>query len=205
MSIQLTVFSEIEKIAAQHHKKLAPLSGDTVLMDSGLDSLCFAVLVARLEDQLGVDPFSTSEEVDARGRRSRPAGLGHLLRHPPLWRPADLSARGARRRLAGAVERRRADRRTSGAAAARGVTHISGTPSHWRALLMSGGARDRAALCAPVRRDRRPGRARWPACGLPRGLIGHAYASTEAGVGFEVNDGLEGFPALVGPAAAASR
>jgi acyl carrier protein len=63
MSIQLTVISEIEKIAAQHQKKLAPLSRDTVLMNSGLDSLCFAVLVARLEDRLGVDPFSTSEDV----------------------------------------------------------------------------------------------------------------------------------------------
>ena len=29
----------------------------------------------------------------------------------------------------------------------------------------------------------------------PRAAIGHAYASTEAGVGFEVTDGLEGFPA----------
>jgi hypothetical protein len=48
MSIQLTVISEIEKIAAQHQKKLAPLNRDTVLMNSGLDSLCFAVLVARL-------------------------------------------------------------------------------------------------------------------------------------------------------------
>jgi acyl-CoA synthetase (AMP-forming)/AMP-acid ligase II len=29
----------------------------------------------------------------------------------------------------------------------------------------------------------------------PQAAIGHAYASTEAGVGFEVTDGLEGFPA----------
>jgi acyl carrier protein len=74
MSIQLTVFSEIEKIAAQHNKKLAPLTNDTVLMNSGLDSLCFAVLVARLEDQLGVDPFSTSEDVNF------PVTLGDFVR-----------------------------------------------------------------------------------------------------------------------------
>jgi acyl-coenzyme A synthetase/AMP-(fatty) acid ligase len=30
---------------------------------------------------------------------------------------------------------------------------------------------------------------------FPSASIGHAYASTEAGVGFAVNDGLEGFPA----------
>jgi len=29
----------------------------------------------------------------------------------------------------------------------------------------------------------------------PRARVGHAYASTEAGVGFEVDDGLAGFPA----------
>jgi acyl carrier protein len=34
-----------------------------VLLDSGLDSLCFAIIVARLEDQLGVDPFIASEDV----------------------------------------------------------------------------------------------------------------------------------------------
>ena len=35
----------------------------TDLVDSGLDSLGFAVLVARLEDTLGVDPFTAAEDV----------------------------------------------------------------------------------------------------------------------------------------------
>jgi acyl-coenzyme A synthetase/AMP-(fatty) acid ligase len=83
---------------------------------------------------------------------------------------------------------------------ARGVSHISGTPSHWRKLLMSGAAAsfspryvrlsgeiaDQAVLDALAQT-------------FPHASIGHAYASTEAGVGFAVNDGLEGFPAdLVG-------
>ena len=39
-----------------------------------------------------------------------------------------------------------------------GVTHLTGTPSHWRRALMSpANAADRAALCAAVGRDRRPG------------------------------------------------
>ena len=43
---------------------------------------------------------------------------------------------------------------------AAGVTHISGTPSHWRKLLMSGSAVGLfAALRSAVGRDRRPGRA----------------------------------------------
>jgi acyl-coenzyme A synthetase/AMP-(fatty) acid ligase len=84
-----------------------------------------------------------------------------------------------------------------------GVTHLTGTPSHWRRALMtpqsaalapayvrlSGEIADQPVLDAL--------RARFP--GIP---VGHAYASTEAGVGFEVNDGLAGFPAAyVGRAA----
>jgi len=77
-----------------------------------------------------------------------------------------------------------------------GVTHLTGTPSHWRRVLMS---REAAALApAYVRLSGEIAdqavldalKSRFP--GVP---VGHAYASTEAGVGFEVNDGLAGFPA----------
>ena len=74
MSIKLTVISEIERIAEQHQKKLAPLTDESILMNTGLDSLCFAVLVARLEDQLGVDPFSASDDI------SFPVTLGDFVR-----------------------------------------------------------------------------------------------------------------------------
>jgi acyl carrier protein len=63
MSIKETVISEIEQIAEQHQKTLAPLTDDAILLNTGLDSLCFAVLVARLEDRLGVDPFSMDDVV----------------------------------------------------------------------------------------------------------------------------------------------
>ncbi|MES1149987.1 MAG: AMP-binding protein, partial [Bradyrhizobium guangdongense] len=83
---------------------------------------------------------------------------------------------------------------------ARGVTHISGTPSHWRKLLMSG-----AASRFSPRYVRLSGEIADQAVldglaeAFPNTSIGHAYASTEAGVGFAVNDGREGFPAsLVG-------
>jgi hypothetical protein len=74
MSIKLTVISEIERIAEQHQKKLAPLTDESILMNTGLDSLCFAVLVARLEDQLGVDPFSASDDI------TFPVTLGDFVR-----------------------------------------------------------------------------------------------------------------------------
>ena len=77
-----------------------------------------------------------------------------------------------------------------------GVTHISGTPSQWRRALMipeiraiapryvrlSGEIADQAILDG-LRAT------------FPQAAIGHAYASTEAGVAFDVNDGLAGFPA----------
>ena len=81
-----------------------------------------------------------------------------------------------------------------------GVTHISGTPSHWRRALtspwahrmapqyvrLSGEIADQAILDGL--------RALYPDA-----KIAHAFASTEAGVAFEVDDGLAGFPAsLIG-------
>ena len=63
MSAKLTIIAEMRKVADEQARTLVPLSDDLVLLDSGLDSLCFAVLVARLEDKLGIDPFSTSDEV----------------------------------------------------------------------------------------------------------------------------------------------
>ncbi|PPD45838.1 MAG: acyl carrier protein [Methylocystis sp.] len=63
MSIRLTVLSVMEEVAAEQEKKLAPLSDGSVLAESGLDSLCFAIIVARLEDRLGVDPFTMSDEI----------------------------------------------------------------------------------------------------------------------------------------------
>jgi acyl carrier protein len=53
---------QMAQVAREHGKHLAPLSDDLVLLDSGLDSLGFAVLVARLEDKLGVDPFTAAED-----------------------------------------------------------------------------------------------------------------------------------------------
>ena len=62
MTVKLTIMSEMQQIAQEQQKELAPLSDDLVLLDSGFDSLCFAVLVARLEDKLGVDPFTQSDD-----------------------------------------------------------------------------------------------------------------------------------------------
>jgi acyl carrier protein len=63
MTIQATIFEQFAQVAREQGKQLVPLNDNLVLLDSGLDSLCFAIVVARLEDALGVDPFTASEDV----------------------------------------------------------------------------------------------------------------------------------------------
>ncbi|MDE2361301.1 MAG: acyl--CoA ligase [Hyphomicrobiales bacterium] len=78
---------------------------------------------------------------------------------------------------------------------AAGVTSISGTPSHWRRVLMTA---ERGAFAPAYVRlsgeiaDQNVLDALRAA--FPKASIGHAYASTEAGVAFAVDDGREGFP-----------
>lgn len=62
MSIKLTIIEQMTQVARQHGKVLAPLKDDLQLAECGLDSLGFAVLVARLEDRLGIDPFTAAED-----------------------------------------------------------------------------------------------------------------------------------------------
>ena len=63
-SVRSTIAAQFEQVAKEQKKNLAPLSDDLVLLESGLDSLCFAIIVARLEDALGVDPFSAAEDAE---------------------------------------------------------------------------------------------------------------------------------------------
>jgi hypothetical protein len=63
MSVRSTIVSQFEQVAQEQKVTLPPLTDELVLLDSGLDSLGFAILVARLEDTLGYDPFSSSEDV----------------------------------------------------------------------------------------------------------------------------------------------
>ena len=74
MSVKAAGISEIEQIASDDSKTLPPLTDDLVLLDSGLDSLAIAILVARLEETLGFDPFTESDEV------AYPVTLGDFIR-----------------------------------------------------------------------------------------------------------------------------
>jgi acyl carrier protein len=61
MSIKGAVISQIEEIRRSSKKPLLPLTDDLILLDSGMDSLGLAILVTRLEDTLGLDPFTDAD------------------------------------------------------------------------------------------------------------------------------------------------
>jgi hypothetical protein len=73
VSVRSKIIIAIEEVAKDYECTLAPLTDDLPLFDTGLDSLSLAALVARLEDELTVDPFTVSEAVDF------PITLGDLL------------------------------------------------------------------------------------------------------------------------------
>ena len=79
-----------------------------------------------------------------------------------------------------------------------GVTHISGTPSQWRRVLMSGSAHliapEYVRLSGEIADQAILNHLRST---YPQARIVHAFGSSEAGTVFEVKDGAAGFPASV--------
>jgi hypothetical protein len=74
MSVRSTVVSVIEMVADEQAKPLAPLKDNLLMAESGLDSLCLALVVVKLEDRLGCDPFTESDGADF------PVTLGDFVR-----------------------------------------------------------------------------------------------------------------------------
>jgi acyl carrier protein len=74
MSVRSEILDQFKQVAHEQDMQLAPLSDELPLLNSGLDSLCFAIIVSRLESVLGVDPFSESEDAPF------PVNLGEFIR-----------------------------------------------------------------------------------------------------------------------------
>jgi hypothetical protein len=64
MSVRSTILAEMERIAREHGKHLPPLGDGVVLLETEFDSLCFALLVAGMEDRTGLDPFAEMDMAD---------------------------------------------------------------------------------------------------------------------------------------------
>jgi acyl carrier protein len=73
MSIRSEILNLFQQVAQEQDKPIGPLSDELPLVDTGLDSLCFAILVSRLEIVLGVDPFSTNTDAPF------PVNLGEFI------------------------------------------------------------------------------------------------------------------------------
>ena len=73
MSVKLRIFSAMQQIAEEQKVTLPPLRDDLLLHETGFDSLAFAILIARLEDDLGIDPFTIAEDTDF------PSTVGELV------------------------------------------------------------------------------------------------------------------------------
>ena len=74
MSVRSKVIEAIQQIAKEQNVTLPALTDDLSLHQTGFDSLAFAILVARLEDETGVDPFTVSEDA------AFPATVGDFVR-----------------------------------------------------------------------------------------------------------------------------
>ena len=72
-SVREAILGEVVRVAKEQGRRLAPLRDDLPLLDSGLDSLCFAILVVRLEDEFGVDPIGEAKSDE------RPKTLGEFI------------------------------------------------------------------------------------------------------------------------------
>lgn len=60
--LEKTIRKSMQDVAEMNSQTLVnPIVNDTILLESGLDSLSFAGLVATLEFTLDFDPFSESE------------------------------------------------------------------------------------------------------------------------------------------------
>jgi hypothetical protein len=74
VSIRTEVISQFQQVAKEQNKRLAPHADGLPLLNSDLDSLCFAIVLARLKDTLGVGPLSASEDA------LLPVTLGDFIR-----------------------------------------------------------------------------------------------------------------------------
>ena len=63
MTVRSHIVAQFEQVAREQKRKLAHLSDSLKLLESGLDSLSFALIVMRLEEDLGFDPFNETEEI----------------------------------------------------------------------------------------------------------------------------------------------
>jgi acyl carrier protein len=74
LSVRSLIARELQQVALEHGRTLGPLTEEMKLLESGLDSLGLAVVVIRLAEALGIDPFDSGKSA------ASPATFGELVR-----------------------------------------------------------------------------------------------------------------------------
>jgi acyl carrier protein len=73
MTIRSTIIELMQSIAKERGKSLVAVTDELPLLRTGLDSLGIATLIARLEDELDLDPFGSGDDV------ATPVTVGDLI------------------------------------------------------------------------------------------------------------------------------
>jgi acyl carrier protein len=63
MTFRAQIIETIQRVGKEQKRPLAPLADGLALQESGLDSLSWAIVVARLESTLGFDPFTAADDI----------------------------------------------------------------------------------------------------------------------------------------------
>jgi len=63
MNVRTEIVTQFTDVAREQGNRLAPLTDNLELLETGLDSLSIAIIVSRLEERLGADPFTSSDDV----------------------------------------------------------------------------------------------------------------------------------------------
>lgn len=63
MNVRTEIVTQFTDVAREQGSRLAPLTDNLELLETGLDSLSIAIIVYRLEERLGADPFTSSDDV----------------------------------------------------------------------------------------------------------------------------------------------
>ena len=74
MNVRREIIAQLLQVAKDHGRRLAPLTDNLALLNSGVDSLGFAILVNRLEAAFGFNPFAEDDF------RNFPITLGQVYR-----------------------------------------------------------------------------------------------------------------------------
>ena len=82
-NIKETIYSIFLEVFAKEANGLTPpkLNDKLILLDCGLDSMGFAILIVKLEDKLGFDPFTISDEA------FYPSTLGEFIAYYEKYKP----------------------------------------------------------------------------------------------------------------------